>query len=542
MPHPDRIYLNGTVFTGDAQRRFAQALAVQGSKIQAVGNNDEIRQLIGPATQIIDLAGALMVPGFIDGHVHPVEGHQILGDFDLSELSEPTAILERIRACAAATPNELWVHLGGADLAVFGAYPTRELLDSVVPDRPLLVISHDVHSGCLNSKGLEVLGITPDTCDPVGGIHEIDPISGMPTGVLHEGALYRIFAQIPQLTPENYPKSLRKAHAMAHTFGVTGWFDARVDEPLLAAYAAAQRAGELKQYVSAGLLASPRHDAREQIEQFRQWRRDYERDNLRLHTVKIFIDGVLESKTAALLEPYLNSEENGLALWEQDALNKIAAMADAAGFDLHFHTLADRATRMALDALEYVQQQNGPRDRRAQLAHLQLVDPADMARFHQLGAIASMQALWCAASPELQQFYSDLIGPERTACNYPFRSLRNAGAMLAGGSDWSVSTMNPLAIMQVGVTHISIEQPDSAPWNPDERLDLQTMLEAHTINAAYALRFDNCTGSLEAGKDASFAILDRNPFCHPVSEISQAQVIETCFRGEVVYLREGRTP
>jgi predicted amidohydrolase YtcJ len=540
MSHPERIYLNGAVYTGDAQRRFAQALAVHGGKIQAVGYDDEIRRLAGPATEVVDLNGALMVPGFIDGHVHPVEGQQILGDFDLSGLTEPAEMLERIRACAAATPNEPWVYLGGANLSLFGAYPTRELLDTVVPDRPLLVLGHDVHSGCLNSKGLEVAGITAATQDPEGGIHERDPLTGIPTGVLHEGALYRLFPRIPQLSPESYPKSLRKAHEMAHGFGITGWFDARIDEPLLAAYASAQRAGQLKMYVSAGLLASPRHAAKEQIELFQRWRRDYEHDNLRLHTVKIFIDGVTESKTAALLAPYPGSDDCGLALWEQEALNEIAALADAAGFDLHFHTLADRATRMALDALEYVQQQNGPRDRRAQLAHLQIVDPADMPRFAPLGAIASMQALWTAASPELQQLYRDLLGAERGDRSYPFRSLRNAGAMLAGGSDWCVSTMNPLAIMQTGVTHIPIDQPDIAPWNPDERLDLQTMLEAHTVNAAYALRFDDCTGSLEAGKDASFAILDRNPFRHPVDEIAQARVIETCFRGEVVYAKEER--
>ena len=189
---------------------------------------------------------------------------------------------------------------------------------------------------------------------------------------------------------------------------------------------------------------------------------------------------------------------------------------------------------MTLDALEYVQIRNGMRDRRAQLAHLQLVDPADMSRFNRLGAIASVQTLWTAAREEQQQLYRDLLGAERTARNYPFRSLRNAGAMLAAGSDWSVSTMDPMQIIQTGVTHLLIDQPDSPPWNPHERLDLLTMLEAYTVNTAYALRFDDCTGSLEAGKDASFAILDRNPFAHPVETFAQTRVIETCFRGEVV--------
>ncbi|WP_325088344.1 amidohydrolase family protein [Burkholderia contaminans] len=242
--------------------------------------------------------------------------------------------------------------------------------------------------------------------------------------------------------------------------------------------------------------------------------------------------------TAALLDPYAGTDDCGLALWSQDALNEICLLADTAGFDLHFHTLADRAVRMTLDALEYVQIRNGRRDRRAQLAHLQLVDPADMSRFNRLGAIASVQTLWTAAREE-QQLYRDLLGAERTARNYPFRSLRNAGAMLAAGSDWSVSTMDPMQIIQTGITHLLIDQPDSPPWNPHERLDLLTMREAYTVNTAYALRFDDCTGSLEAGKDASFAILDRNPFAHPVETFAQTRVIETCFRGEVVYAAPG---
>ncbi|MGU7770755.1 amidohydrolase [Burkholderia sp. MR1-5-21] len=538
MQYADTVYLNGILYTGDAQRRFAQALATRDGKILAIGRDDDIRPLAGPATRVVDLAGRLMLPGFIDGHVHPLEGHQILGDFDLSGINEPDAILQRIRACADATPNEPWVYLGGANLAAFGAYPTRELLDRIVPDRPLLVVGFDVHSGCLNTKGLEAAGIMAATRDPTGGVHERDA-SGAPTGVVHEAAFYRICPIIPQLSPAGYPKSLAKAHAMAHGFGITGWFDARVEEAELKAYAAAQRAGTLKAYMSAGLYANPRRDPREQIDRFVAWRREYACDNLRLHTVKIFVDGVPESKTAALLEPYAGTDDCGLTLWSQDALNEICLLADTAGFDLHFHTLADRAVRMTLDALEYVQRRNGVRDRRAQLAHLQIVDPADMGRFNQLGAIASMQALWTAARPEQQQLYCDLLGPERTARNYPFRSLRNAGAMLAAGSDWSVSTMNPLPIIQTGVTHALIDQPGCPPWNPHERLDLLTMLEAYTVNAAYALRFDDYTGSLEAGKDASFAILDRNPFRHPVETFAQARVIETCFRGEVVFAAPG---
>ncbi|SCK21099.1 amidohydrolase [Vogesella sp. LIG4] len=527
----DTIYLNGAIFVGDRHRSFADAMAIGGGKVLAIGSPSQVMPHRAKHTEVVDLAGKLLLPGFIDGHVHPLEGHQIVGEFDASGLHTADAILARVAECARAQPDEQWVYLGGANLSLFGAYPTRDMLDRIESQRPLLLVGHDVHSGCLNSKGLALAGISAATPDPSGGVIERDA-TGEPSGVIHEAAFYRVCALIPQLSPVGYPQSLQRAHEMAHRLGITGWFDARVDEPVLKAYSAARKAGTLKTYVSLGLLATPRHDAAAQVARFVDWRGQHQHDNLRVNTVKIFIDGVTESKTAALLQPYEGSNDCGLALWEQDALNEIACLADAAGFDLHFHTLADRAVRMALDALEYVQQQNGKRDRRAQLAHLQLVDPADMPRFAPLGAIASMQALWCAATPALQQLYRELLGDERNARNYPFRSLRNAGAMLAGGSDWCVSTMNPLPIIQTGVSHVPVEHPDNAPWNPDERLDLLTMVEAHTINAAYALRLDDCTGSLEAGKDASFAILDRNIFAGAIQDIHRARVTETFFRGE----------
>lgn len=503
------IYINGALYSGEVCTSYAQAMAIANGKILALGSNHEVLAHAGQQTEVVDLTGKMLLPGFTDGHVHPLEGQQIVGDFDLSGISAPLHIIERIRACARATAGDGWVQLGGLNFALFEAYLDCQQLDLIVPDRALILIGNDIHSGCLNSRGLALAAISADTPDPAGGIYE-RAADGAPTGVIHEAALYKVFKLIPQLGPAGYEKSLHSAQTMAHRLGITGWFDAKVDEAMLKTYAQMQRSGELNVYVSTGLLALPHLEPEAQIQRFIQWRQQYETDNLRVHTVKIFIDGVTESQTAALLEPYQGSAEQGLLLWQQEPLNQIARLADAAGFDLHFHTVGDRAVRMALDALESVRQTLGVRDRRAQLAHLQLVDAHDMPRFRPLGAIASVQTLWTAASQEQQQLYNKLLGPERVARNYPFRSLRNAGAMLAGGSDWSVSTMNPLAIMQTGVSHVEIEQPGTAAWNPDERLDFQVMLEAHIVNSSYALRFDAFAGTLAVGKDASFTILDRN--------------------------------
>jgi len=534
MQYPEKIYYNGSIHTGNDFSAMHSALAIGGGKIIASGDDQTIRAMAGSQTEQIDLAGKQIIPAFVDGHAHPLEGQQMVGDTDLERADSAEGVLQLIREAALAQADEQWVFLGGIDLNVFGSYPTRQQLDVALADRPLLLLGHDVHSGCLNSAGLGAAGISADTSDPSGGIHEREPGSRQPSGVVHEAALYRLFGLIPQLGPARYPQSLAKAIAMAHRLGITGWFDARVDEGLLQAYANARDAGNLKLHVSAGLLATPRHDPAAQIARFREWKQRYEGDTLHVHTVKIFIDGVTESRTAALLEPYSGTDDSGLALWQQPALNEIVAMADAAGFDLHFHTLADRAVRMALDALEWAASCNGPRERRAQLAHLQLVHPDDMPRFAPLGTIASVQALWTAAAPALQALYCDILGSERAGRSYPFRSLRNAGAMLAGGSDWPVSTMDPLEIMQTGVTHLPADHPAAMPWNPDERLDLQVMLQAHTLNASHALRLDECCGLLP-GNEANFVILAGNIFALPLSGLNHSLVQATVFRGETVY-------
>lgn len=534
MQSPGQIYYNGSIYTGHPHSAHSTALAIAAGRVLAVGDDPSVLALAASHTQCIDLAGKQIIPAFVDGHAHPLEGQQMVGDTDLDRAGSAEGVLALIREAAIAQAAEPWVFVGGIDLSVFGSYPTRQQLDGALADRPLLVLGHDVHSGCLNTLGLATAGISADTSDPSGGIHEREPGSRQPSGVVHEAALYRLFGLIPQLGAARYPQSLAKAIAMAHRLGITGWFDARVDEGLLQAYAAARDAGNLKLHVSAGLLATPRHAPAAQIARFSTWKDRYEGDTLHVHTVKIFIDGVTESRTAALLEPYPGTADYGLALWEQAALNEIVAMADAAGFDLHFHTLADRAVRMALDALEWATQCNGPRARRAQLAHVQLVHPDDMPRFAPLGAIASVQALWTAATPALQALYSDILGSERAGRSYPFRSLRNAGAMLAGGSDWPVSTMDPLAIMQTGVTHLPADDPTAMPWNPDERLDLQVMLQAHTLNASHALRLDDCCG-LQPGHEANFVILEGNLFAQPLTRLSQTPLLATVFRGETVY-------
>ncbi|WP_033374982.1 amidohydrolase [Leeia oryzae] len=527
------LYFNAHVYTANPALPYAEAFAVENGRISFIGfEHSDI--FSDDSYQKVDLKCAFVLPGFTDAHAHALDGQLWVGPGDMSSRQSVTEICDGIREVAANTEAGEWVFVSGANLPLFGAYPTRELLDQLVPDQPLLVVNFDVHSAALNSKGLEKAGISRSTEAPAGGVYERDA-SGEPTGVVHEAGLYKIFPQLKQMSPARFPAAIRQATSMGHEIGVTGWFEARVDLNMLKAYHQAEIDGELKTYVSAGLLAVNHRNLAEQIAEFSRWKTQYEGELLKVHTVKVFIDGVTESRTASLLAPYAGLTDAGEPHWSQAELNEVCELADNAGFDLHFHTLGDRAAHMALNAIEYAKHRNPKRERRIQLAHLQLVADQDKPRFRELGAIASVQGLWCAAPPEQKAFYASLLGAERAEKSYPLRSLKNAGALLAGGSDWPITTMNPFAIMQCATTR-QLDANDD-PWNAAEILDLQSMMEAHTHNAAYALRFDGFAGSLAVGKDATFLITDQNPFHADLHQLGSIKVNATYFKGERVYLR-----
>jgi predicted amidohydrolase YtcJ len=534
-PAGDCVLLNASLYTGLPPGPHHTAVVIRDGLIAYVGDDANARHGARAGACVIDLSGRTLTPGFTDAHVHPIDGFLLSSDCDLAGADSSSAIFAGLRSAAEQGTGDGWLMAGNANLQAFGAYPTREMLDAIVPHRPVLVIGHDVHSGWLNTAGLRAAGITAGTPDPAGGAYGRDAASGEPTGIVHEAGLYQLFPLLPQLGPVNVARALDEAQALAHSFGITGWFDALVGERLLHGYVKAREAGTLDVQASLGLLASPHAPLGPQIERFRRWRADYDGGNLRLHTVKIFVDGVLESRTAAMLEPYADTDSLGVHHWEPAELNEAAELADRAGFDLHFHTLGDRAVRMALDAIEHVIRVNGVRDRRPQLAHVQLIHPDDVVRFRRLGAIANIQATWSGAPTYLLDLYRQLLGDARMARNYIFRSLQNAGALLSGGSDWSVSTMNPLVAIQTAMTRVPPDAPDADAWLPLESVELPTMLDAYTRNAAWSLRFDGRAGTLTPGSDASLVILDRDLFATPVTGIAAAQVQATLFCGRVVH-------
>lgn len=545
----DLVFTNGAVYTVDAARRWAQAVAVRGGRIAAVGTDDEVRGLIGPKTEAHDLAGKMLLPGFQDAHVHPPAGGLEMLQCNLSDAYSLEEYERIIRAYAQRHPDAEWIQGGGWSMDVFpGGTPRRETLDAIVPDRPALLPNRDGHGAWVNSKALELAGITRETPDPGDGRIERDE-RGEPSGTLHEGAIDLVAKLTPPVTQEDLEAGLRAAQAYLHSLGITAWQDAIVGGhyPSFEAYLATAGRGELTARVI-GALWWDRHRGEEQIPELVDRRARGSAGRFGATSIKIMQDGVVENFTAGVLEPYLGpdgkpSANRGLSFVDPEALKGYVTRLDAEGFQVHFHALAERAVREALDAIEAARRANGMNDLRHHIAHIQVIHPDDLPRFSGLGVVANMQPLWAMNEGQMVNLTIPFLGPERSTWQYPFASLLRAGAMLAGGSDWSVSSPNPIWEMHVAVNRTSFpeyvygadERAEREPFLPQERIGLPAAIAAFTMGSAYVNHLDDVTGSIEVGKYADLVVLDRNLFAHPAPEIHAAKVLLTLVEGERVF-------
>jgi predicted amidohydrolase YtcJ len=533
-PPADLVLRGGAVYTVDAERSWATAVAVRGGRIVYVGGDSLPLGLVGANTEIMDVAGGMVLPGFQDAHVHPISAGVELGECDLNGLTSVAGITDSIRACAAARPDAPWVRGGGWQLPLFpDANPSRALLDRAVPDRPAAISAADGHSLWLNSRALALAGISRETPDPPSGRIERDVRTGEPTGTLRESAMELVAGVLPKRTDAELAAGLERAQEAAHRVGITSIFAATADEAELRAYAEADRAGALGLRVVAAIYPGDRADSL--LPLVRAWRARYATPRVRPVAVKLFQDGVIEARTAAMLAPYRDRNgDAGTPIYDQPTLDSLTAALDREGFQIHVHAIGDRAIRMTLDALEHARRRNGPRDSRHAITHLELIDPADISRFRELGVVANFQALWANGDTYLSELTEPALAPGRARWLYPIASVARSGAVVSGGSDWSVSSLNPLDAIEVGITH---REPgtDGPAWNPPERVDLATMLALYTINAAYALHQERETGSIEVGKAADLVVLDRNLFDLPADSIHAARVVRTLVEGRTVY-------
>jgi len=534
----DLLILGAPVWTADPARPWADAVAVRAGRVAAVGPETALADLRGPSTRVLRLDGGLVLPGFQDAHVHTAAGGLELARCDLHEV-EPGEYAATVARYAAGHPDAAWVLGGGWVMDAFGTEgPRLATLDAVVADRPVLLESTDGHRAWVNGRALELAGITRATPDPPRGRIERDA-AGQPTGALHEAAMSLVADHAPRPDQAEWQAAIERGQAHLHRLGITAWQDAAVAPEMLAAYRAVAERGRLSGRAVAALRWEP-DQGLEQLPGLVQRRQRGTLGRLRAGAVKIFADGVFENRTAAVLAPYLDGDgrptgDHGIGMLAADELAAVVTALDGEGFDVHVHAIGDRAVRDALDAFAAAAAANGRRDARHQIAHLQLVHPDDRHRFRRLGVVANAQPYWSCLDGYMRELTLPFLDPERAGWQYPWASLRRAGAVLAFGSDWTVSTANPLEEIEVAVRRIAPDDPDGQVFLPDERVDLPTALDAFTTGSAYALRLEAETGSVTPGKLADLAVLDRDPFDRAAGPIGQARVVATLVEGEPVW-------
>jgi predicted amidohydrolase YtcJ len=547
----DVVFTGGPVYTPDPSgRRLVpagpppQAVAVRGDRIIAIGDpaGPGFQDLTGLRTEVIDLRGRALLPGFQDAHVHPAWAGVTMIGCNLIGTATRDEGLARIGAYVASHADREWIAGSGWRMDWFDrGTPSRELLDQVAGGRAVYLTNRDGHGAWVSSRALELAGIDAGTPDPRDGRIERNA-DGSPQGTLHEGAATLVGRHVPSITPEERLSGLLRAQQHLHARGITAWQDAIIGDYLgsgdpLPVYLAAASAGKLTARVQ-GALWWDRGRGAEQLPEILGRREQGQAGRFRANTVKIMQDGVAESFTAGMIEPYLDScgcqsANRGLSHVDAAELREYVTLLDAEGFQVHLHAIGDRAVRESLDAIEAARGANGANDHRHHIAHLQVMHPDDVPRFAALGVTANVQALWAAHEPQMDQLTIPFIGPQRAACQYLFGDLARSGARLAAGSDWAVSSANPLRAVHVAVNR---RLPGSAaePLLPAQSLPLGEALAAYTTGSAYVNHLDE-TGAIEVGRLADLVVLDRDPFAGPPEEIAGIGTAFTYVGGEQVY-------
>ena len=509
----------------------ADAVAIAGDGIKAVGPWDEIRSLDGEA---VEVPGGLILPGFQDAHIHTAEGGRVLSLCDLHDVSGLDAYLEALVAYAGRHPDRPWIEGGGWTMSDFpGGTPGREPLDAVVPDRPVFLESRDGHDAWVNTRALEAAGIDRGTPDPPKGRIGRGP-DGEPSGVLHEAAARLVADLLPEPSGPEWEEAILSGQEHLLRLGVTAWQDVNVFPEWVEGYRRLADEGRLIGRATIGMHWEPGRGL-EQVQELAARRRSATGGRLRVETVKLFQDGIVENGSASMLEPYEGSDGRGESNFEPEELNEIVTALDAEGFQVHVHAIGDRAVREALDAFGVARAANGIRDARHTIAHLQIVHPDDVSRFAELDVIPNGQPYWACLEPQMVELTLPVLGSERSAQQYPFGSLLRSGASLAFGSDWTVSTADPLAEMAVAVSRRPPGEPEGEVFLPGERLTPAEAIAAFTHGSARVNRLEGVTAAIEPGRLADLVVVDRD--IHEPGAMEEARVALTIVGGQVVHAR-----
>jgi predicted amidohydrolase YtcJ len=550
----DLVLTGGAVYTLDAARSWAQAVAICGGRIVAVGADADMRPFVGPGTEVVSLRGRMLLPGFQDAHVHASGGGLERSQCDLTGEHTREGYLAAIRSYSRRNPAAEWITGGGWGMDVFpGGVPSKDDLDAAVPDRPVFLSNRDHHGAWVNSRALELAGVDAATPDPPDGRIERTP-AGEPQGTLHEGAMNLVQRVVPAVTLAEQVAGILAGQRYLHALGITAWQEAIVGEYAVVpdcfeAYREVDRQGLLTARVT-GALWWQRSAGLSQLDFLAERRAIASSGRFRTTSVKIMQDGVCENFTAAMLSPYLDghgheTQGRGTSFFDPAELNEAVTAIDARGFQVHIHAIGDRAVREALDAIAAARHANGPSQGRHHIAHIQVIHPEDVPRFREQSVVANCQPLWASNEPQMTELTLPFLGPERSAWQYPFGSLAASGAQLCFGSDWPVSSPNPMWQMHTAVNRTTAPDypfrgPDTdTPFLPGERIALPAAIAAFTMGSAYVNHDEHDAGSVEPGKRADLVVLDRNLFTEPAAEIAQAEVDLTLVDGAVVHARPG---
>jgi predicted amidohydrolase YtcJ len=529
---PDLIIHNAVVRTMDAQRPVAEAVAISDNRIAALGTSTQIKSLAGPRTRMIDARGQLVLPGFNDAHVHFLAGGFQLSNVDLRNANSPQEFAERIRKFAAALPPGKWITGGRWDHERWPTndLPTRQLIDAATPDTPVFISRIDGHMALANSAALKLAGVTRETPNPDGGFIVRDPKTGEPTGVLKDAAMNFVSRKIPASTFEEKLAAARAATEHAARLGVTSVTDMSAGADV-GVYQELLRRGELKTRIYA-ITPLPQWERLGQT----GMRAAFGSDMLRVGGLKGYSDGSLGSTTAHFFEPYADAPETrglpGEEMFPEGAMLRRVMNADRAGLQIMIHAIGDRANDQILQVFEQVTAQNGPRDRRFRIEHAQHLRMQDIPRFARAKVIASMQPYHCADDG---RWAEKRIGPERAKGTYAFRSLLDAGATVAFGTDWTVAPLDPLAGIAAAVTRRTLDGKHPGGWVPEQKIGVEETVRAYTVGSAFAEFADHTKGTLAPGKLADLVILTKDIFRIPTTEIETARVQLTVMDGRVVY-------
>ncbi|MFK7731555.1 MAG: amidohydrolase [Pseudomonadales bacterium] len=556
----DTVFRNGAVYTMVEAQPWAQAVAITDVEIAAVGSDASIEALIGPNTNVIDLQGKMLLPGFHDAHIHSMMGGQMLTGCSVVDAATVQETLDIIRACAAES-DQPWLIVDSFNLSLFGEDgPSRKLLDAIDAERPIVVNGADGHTKWLSSAALAAADITADTETPLNGVIEREA-DNSPSGTLRESATSLVTKMQPVPSDEKFRTMLLTAAKAMNAFGITSVLDAwvaRSKEP----WNGSTHIATVKELADEGLLTIRLNgamsygygdmfiaDKGKAYEETLARRAEFESDRFKLRTVKLFADGVLEGETAALVDPYIGKGgSKGNLTFSAQELERIITELDEKGLQVFTHAIGDGAVRATLDAIENARALNGSADLRHHISHLQLIHPDDVPRFAELDVVANFQALWAYPDDYITELNLPVVGQERVDRMYPIGSVAKTGAVVVGGSDWNVSSMNPLEAIETAVLRSDyINNGSNATDNPkhtqvlneNERVDLHTMLRAYTSAAAWSMHQDDISGSIEVGKRADLIVLDRNLFDIDPAFISESRVLMTLIDGKPVYESTG---